>query len=96
MAYDNSKLRRVGPAGSPTVWTYDSGADSTATCDTAGYFNSAANRLKVKDVIIVTPTSAPSGILVVNSNTRDITATPPVSGVVDTTSTTGIGTADSD
>lgn len=92
-----ASLKRIGGIGvSPKLYTYASAADSTATCDTAGYFNLAADKLQVGDVIIVTPTAAPSGILVVNQNTRDLTANPPVFGVVDTTSTTAVGTADSD
>lgn len=96
MALDLSKLRRAGPQSGPSAWHYDSVGDSAATCDTAAYFNGAADRLKVKDIIFVTPSSGASGILVVNANSRDLTATPPVSGVVDTTSTTAIGSADSD
>ena len=96
MALDLSKLKRVATISGGGYWRYESGADSTATCDTAGYFNNAADRLKVKDIIDVIPDSGASGRLVVNANSRDITATPPVSGVVDTTSTTAFGSADSD
>lgn len=96
MTLDLTQLKRVGPQAGATLWTYKSAGDSTATCDTAGYFNGAADRLKVGDTIMVTPTSAPSGLLVVNANSRDLTANPPVSGVVDTTSTTAVGAADSD
>lgn len=96
MALDLSKLKRIATLSGSGIWKYESAGDSTATCDSAGYFNNAADRLKVTDIIFVTPTSAPSGILQVNANSRDITATPPVSGVVDTTSTTAFGTADSD
>ena len=96
MAYARSGLRQLSNNGVNRHWQYLSGGDSTATCDTAAYFNNAAGLLKVNDIIEVIPTSAPSGRLVVNSNTRDLTASPMVSGVVDTTSTTAFGTADSD
>ncbi len=96
MALDLTQLKRGGPQAGAAIWTYKSAGDSTATCDTAGYFNNAADRLKVGDVIFVTPTSAPNGLLVVNANSRDLTANPPVLGVVDTASTTAVGAADSD
>lgn len=96
MALVLTALKRLGPQVGVTLWAYASAGDSTATCDTAAYFNNAADRLKVNDVIFVMPTAAPSGILTVNANSRDLTANPPVSGVVDTTSTTAIGAADSD
>lgn len=96
MAFTAAALRRVGFGVSNSIWHYASAGDATAACDTAAFFNLAAGRLKINDIIFVTPTSAPNGILVVNANTRDMAALPPVAGVVDTTSTTAIGTADSD
>jgi hypothetical protein len=97
MALVLASLKRVGGIGTaPKIWAYPSLADSTATCDTAGYFNLAADKLQIGDLIFVAPTSAPYGLLVVNANSRDLTANPPVFGVVDTTSTTAVGAADSD
>lgn len=98
MAYDNAGLSRLGGqnANSPTAWMYVT-ADSLATCDTAAYFNSAADKLKVSDLIFISVTGGNSaGVAKVNSNTRDLAANPPVSGVVDVTSAVVLGSADSD
>lgn len=98
MAFDASKLARIGPQNSnaPTLWTYASGSDALTTVDGSGYFNDAADRLQVGDIIFVVPSSGAAGILKVDSNTRDLTATPPVSGVVDTLNALSLGTTDSD
>lgn len=98
MSFDATKLCRVGPQNSnaPTLWVYASGSDAITTVDASGYFNSAAARLQVGDIIFVTPTSGACGILKVDTNTRDLTATPPVSGVVDTINGLSLGTIDSD
>ena len=98
MALDATKFSRLGPvnSNSPTIWTYASGADALTTCDGSGYFNSLADRLQVGDVILVVPSSGAGGFLKVDSNTRDLTASPPVSGVVDTLNALSLGTVDSD
>ncbi|MCE5292900.1 MAG: hypothetical protein LLG14_27205 [Nocardiaceae bacterium] len=96
MALDLTQLKRVGPQVGATHWTYKSAGDALTTCDGSGYFNGAADRLKVGDVIYVQPTSGACGFLKVDSNTRDLTATPPVSGVVDTLNALSLGTTDSD
>lgn len=102
MAFDNAGLRRLGSQGGATLWHYTNTGDTVATMDTASYFGGntkatirAADRLKVGDIIFAVG-SGSYGILVVNANSRDLTATPPVIGTVDTTSTTAIGAADSD
>ena len=50
MALDITKLKRTGPQNSdaPVIWTYTT-ADTLATADGSGYFNSAADRLQVGD-----------------------------------------------
>lgn len=98
MALDITKLQRVGPQNSnaPVIWTYASGSDATTTCDGSGYFNDAAGMLQVGDVIYVAPSSGACGFLKVDSNTRDLTASPPVEGVVDTLNALSLGTVDSD
>lgn len=99
MALNASKLLRLGPQNSngPTVWAYNAGADTHADVDGAGYFNAVADRLKVGDFILcVANNNANFGIMVVNSNTRDLTASPPVMGAVDVTNATPIGAVDSD
>lgn len=98
MAYDRKGLQRVGPQNSaaPSLYTYGT-ADTLATCDTSGYFSDAADILKVGDIIMVVTTTGPAaGTGYVNSNTRDLAASPPVRGVVDTTDFTVFGTADTD
>ncbi|MGH8235404.1 MAG: hypothetical protein ACREXP_00090 [Steroidobacteraceae bacterium] len=68
----------------PSFWSFK-GTDATTAVDAAGYFNSVADRVKVGDLIFYYKTDATvaSGIYLVNANSRDLSATPPVSGVVD-------------
>ena len=96
MALDITKLQRIGPQNSnaPTLWTYAT-TDALTTVDGAGYFNSAAGLLQVGDWIFVSSSST-WGIHIVNANSRDLTASPPVSGVVDVTNALAAGTIDSD
>lgn len=105
MAFTPATLQRIGPANrnAPSLYMYKT-ADTLATVDGSGYFStaatgvvSAAAKLKVGDFIMSYTTTGPaSGISVVQSNTRDLTATPPVSGVVDTFNFTAVATIDSD
>lgn len=92
----NNQFIRLGPANdnAPTIWTYKT-TDALTTVDGAGYFNAVADRVKVGDWIFVSSTST-YGIHIVNQNTRDLTASPPVSGVVDVTNALAAGTIDSD
>lgn len=98
MALDLTKLMRIGPQNSnaPVLWTYASGSDALTTCDGSGYFNNAADKLQAGDVILVIPTSGAGGFLKVDTNTRDLSASPPVEGVVDTLNALSLGTVDSD
>lgn len=91
-----SQFTRLGPQNdsAPTVWVYKTTDALTAT-DAAGYFNAVADRVKVGDWILVSSSST-WGIQIVNANSRDLTATPPVSGVVDVTNALAAGTIDSD
>jgi hypothetical protein len=89
MAYSsfNTKLQRLANAANdncPSIWTYIT-TDSLATVGTSGYFNAVAGKLKVGDLVYVTSAASPwlAGLMIVKSNTRNITAQPPVSGVVD-------------
>lgn len=96
MAFSNSALHRVGPqnANGPTLWTYAT-SDALTAVDAASYFDAAADRLQVGDWIFVSSSST-WGIHIVNANSRDITASPPVEGVVDVTNALAAGTIDSD
>lgn len=98
MSFNGANLQRIGPANpnAPTFWTYASGSDALTDCDATNYFNAVADRLEVGDLIYVAPSSGACGFLKVASNTRDITASPPVAGVVDTLNALSLGTTDSD
>lgn len=98
MALTVAALRRIGDQNSNgiTLWTYKT-ADTLATVDGSGYFNDAAGKLKVGDVIIAYTSTGPAfGIGAVLSNTRDLAASPPVEGVVDTSNFTAVASIDSD
>jgi hypothetical protein len=98
MAYTRETLQRLGPQnrGSISIFAYKT-ADTLATVDASGYFNDAADILKVGDMIMAYTTTGPAaGIAYVQANTRDLAAATPVAGVVDTTNFTAIGTIDSD
>ena len=72
MAYASSGLTRVGGDSNGSLWMYTS-ADAIATVNTAGYFNSAANMLAVRDLIIVRDTNVPtSNFCTVLSNTGSV------------------------
>ncbi len=96
MAFNRLALQRIGPVNStaPTVWTYATSDALTAT-DAASYFDGAAANLQVGDWILVS-SSTTWGIQIVNANSRDMTASPPVEGVVDVTNALAAGTIDSD
>ncbi|HEV2178346.1 MAG TPA: hypothetical protein VGU20_31115 [Stellaceae bacterium] len=100
MAYSsfNTQFTRVGPENDncPTIWTYVS-TDTALTVCTSGYFNALAGKLKVGDLIYWTTASSPwlagsAGLAVVKSNTRNLLASPPVTGVVDLFSATVLNT----
>lgn len=105
MAFTPGTLQRVGMQNDNgiTLWSYKT-ADTLATVDGSGYFNTAAAgvvtaaaKLKVGDIIFAyTSTGPAAGIAYVASNTRDLTANPPVSGVVNVTNFTAVGTLNSD
>jgi hypothetical protein len=96
MAFSRLALQRIGPqnSGAPTIWTYAT-ADALTAVDASGYFNDAAANLQVGDFIFVSSSST-YGIHVVTGNTRDLTASPPVEGVVDVTNAVALGAIDSD
>ncbi len=83
----NQNFTRLGPVNDncPTIWVY---AAQEATLDTvaaSGYFNAVAGKLKVGDLVYFTTAASPwlGGLAIVKSNTRNLLANPPVSGVVD-------------
>ncbi len=97
MAFSRNKLQRIGPQNrdAPSFFTFADTDSTLATIDGSGYFNAAADVLKVGDAIYVRGSNG-YGIGVITGNTRDLTATPPVEGVVDMTNVVALGTIDSD
>jgi hypothetical protein len=72
MAYAASGLTRVGGDSNGSLWMYST-ADTIATVNTSGYFNSAADMLSVRDLIIVRDTNAPTtNFVTVLSNTGSV------------------------
>ena len=72
MAFASSGLTRIGGDSNGSLWMYTA-ADAIAAVNTAGYFNSAANMLDVRDLIIVRDTNVPtSNFCTVLSNTGTV------------------------
>jgi len=87
MAFASSGLTRVGGDSNGSLWMYTS-ADAIATVNTAGYFNSAANMLAIRDLIIVRDSNVPTtSFCTVLSNTGS---------VVDVSDGTAVAETDSD
>ena len=97
MAYSRANLQRVGAqnSNSPTLWTFVDSGSTLATIDTSGYMSDAADILQAGDWIFANASNG-FGIFIVDTNTRDLTASPPVRGVVDLKNATAVGTVDSD
>ncbi len=86
MAYSASGLARIGGDSNGSLWMYTS-ADAIATVNTAGYFNSAANMLAVRDLIIVRDSNAPTtSFCTVLSNTGSVVDVSDGTAVVETDS----------
>ena len=84
MAFASSGLTRVGGDSNGSLWMYTS-ADAIATVNTAGYFNSAANMLDVRDLIIVRDTNVPTtSFCTVLSNTGSVVDVSDGTAVVET------------
>jgi hypothetical protein len=87
MAFASSGLTRVGGDSNGSLWMYTS-ADAIAAVNSAGYFNSAANMLDIRDLIIVRDTNVPTtSFCTVLSNTGS---------VVDVSDGTAVAETDSD
>ena len=86
MAYASSGLARVGGDSNGSLWMYTS-VDAIAAVNTEGYFNSAANMLDVRDLIIVRDTNAPTtSFVTVLSNTGSVVDVSDGTAVVETDS----------
>ena len=90
MAFAMSGLTAIGQSkrgNAPGLFLYKT-ADTQATVNTSGYFNSIANLLTVGDIIFVYDSTTPSLVLTyVNSNS---------SGVVDIADGTTVSATDTD
>ena len=87
MAFSASGLTRLAGGSGVNLYHYST-TDAIATVNSAGNFNSAANMLNVRDVIIVADTNTPTTSFVsVLSNTGS---------VVDVSDGTAIAETDSD
>ena len=89
MAFQSKNLSVLAYANGFTLWHYTT-ADAAADVDTVGYFNDAAEMVRVGDMVLanVDTDGAPaSGILLVNAN---------AAGVVDVADLTQVGGTDTD
>ena len=89
MAFQSQDLSVLAYANGFTLWHYTT-VDLAADVDTAGYFNAAADMLRVGDIVIAnvdTDGTPAAGFYLVNAN---------VSGVVDVADLTQVGGTDTD
>ena len=87
MAYVAKNLSVLAYANGFTLWHYTT-SDTANTVDTAGYFNSAADMIRVGDIVLAnteTGGAAKAGLLLVSAN---------AGGVVDVNDMTQIGATD--
>ncbi|MEG3618973.1 hypothetical protein V5T82_10950 [Magnetovibrio sp. PR-2] len=89
MAYASKDLSVLAYANGFTLWHYTT-TDAGSDVDTSGYFNEAADMLRVGDIIVAntdTDGTPASGFYLVNAN---------ASGVVDVADMTAVGSTDTD
>ncbi len=89
MAYSPNNLSVLAYSNGFTLWHYTT-ADTAATVDTAGYFNTASDMVRVGDMVFAncaTGGTAEAGIFLVRANTA---------GVVDVANLTPIGATNTD
>ncbi len=89
MSFKTKDLSVLAYANGFTLWHYTS-TDAAATVDTSGYFNAAADMLRVGDMIMANTATAASpaaGILLVANNSG---------GAVDVANLTQIGAGNTD
>ena len=89
MAFQSKDLSVLAYANGFTLWHYTS-VDTAATIDTAGYFNTATDMVRIGDMVMAntdTDGTPGSGIYLVNAN---------AAGVVDVADMTAVGAVDTD
>ena len=87
MAYVAKNLSVLAYSNGFTLWHYTT-SDAANTVDTAGYFNAAADMIRVGDIVLAntdTGGTAKAGLLLVSAN---------AGGVVDVNDMTQIGATD--
>jgi hypothetical protein len=89
MAFKSRNLSVLAYANGFTLWHYTT-PDPAADVDTAGYFNAAADMVRVGDMVlanVATGGTPASGIFLINAN---------AAGVVDAADLTAVGGTDTD
>jgi hypothetical protein len=89
MAFQARNLSVLAYANGFTLWHYTT-VDAAAVVDTAGYFDAAAEMLRVGDIVIAnvdTDGTPAAGLFLVKSN---------AAGVVDAADMTAVGASDTD
>lgn len=89
MAFQSKDLSVLAYANGFTLWHYTT-ADLATDVDTAGYFNSATDMVRVGDMVMAnvdTDGVPASGIYLINAN---------AGGSVDAANLTAVGSADTD
>lgn len=87
MAFKSKDLSVLSYANGFTLWHYVS-ADLPADIDTEGYFNAAADMMRVGDFVVVHSTPGPSaGLMFVRAS---------AGGVVDVADLTAVGAVNTD
>jgi hypothetical protein len=89
MAFQARNLSVLAYANGFTLWHYTT-VDPAATVDTSGYFDAAAEMLRVGDILIAnvdTDGTPGAGLFLVKSN---------AAGVVDAADMTAVGATDTD
>ena len=59
MAFSATNMTPLSTGNGFTLWHYST-TDSIATCNSSGYFDSYAERMNVRDVIILCDTNTPT------------------------------------
>ena len=89
MAFQSKNLSVLAYANGFTLWHYTT-IDPAASVDTTGYFNTAADMVRIGDIIMAntdTDGVPSSGLFLVNAN---------AAGVVDVADMTAVGGTDTD
>ena len=89
MAFQARNLSVLAYANGFTLWHYTT-VDAASVVDTAGYFDAAAEMLRVGDILIAnvdTDGTPAAGLFLIKSNTA---------GVVDAADMTAVGASDTD